>query len=161
MSGGTGAVNDCLLPTGNPSPRLEGRRGACTAFRWERVRVREYQSLPESVPRARRDARHVLGQWGLSAIAADAELALSELLSNAVRASAALPSRPDVRVRLLADPGQLILEVFDRADGTPKMKSPALDELSGRGLATVAALAHRWDWTRHQDGKIVWCDFWL
>ena len=72
-----------------------------------------------------------------------------------------LPSRPDVRVRLLADPGQVMVEVLDRAPGRPVRLAPAWDELSGRGLATVAALAHRWDWTRHQDGKIVWCDFWL
>jgi anti-sigma regulatory factor (Ser/Thr protein kinase) len=122
--------------------------------------VREYPPLPESVPRARQHARHALRQWGFGAIAADVELALSELLSNAVRASAALPSRPDVRVKLLADPGQVMVEVFDRAPGRPVRLAPAWDELSGRGLATVAALAHRWDWTRHQDGKIVWCDFW-
>jgi anti-sigma regulatory factor (Ser/Thr protein kinase) len=97
----------------------------------------------------------------LGAIALDAELALSELLTNAVRESAALPSRPGVRVRLLADPGQLMVEVLDRAPGRPVRMAPALDEPGGRGLATVEALAHRWDWTRHGDGKIVWCDFWL
>jgi anti-sigma regulatory factor (Ser/Thr protein kinase) len=123
--------------------------------------VREYPPLPESVPRARRHAQHVLDQWGLGAIALDAELALSELLTNAVRASAVLPSRPGVRVRLLADPGQLMVEVLDRAPGRPVRMAPALDEPGGRGLATVEALAHRWDWTRHGDGKIVWCDFWL
>jgi anti-sigma regulatory factor (Ser/Thr protein kinase) len=125
------------------------------------VRVQEYPPLPESVPRARQHARHAVSQWGVGAIAADVELALSELLSNAVRASAVLPSRPGVRVKLLADPGQVMVEVFDRAPGRPVRLAPAWDELSGRGLATVAALAHRWDWTRHQDGKIVWCDFWL
>jgi serine/threonine-protein kinase RsbW len=123
--------------------------------------VREYPPLPESVPRARKHARYVLGQWGFGAIAADAESALSELLSNAVWASPVLPSRADVTVRLLADPGQVMVEVLDRAPGRSVQRAPAWDELSGRGLATVAALAHRWDWTRHGDGKIVWCDFWL
>jgi len=123
--------------------------------------VREYPPLPESVPGARRHARRVLGQWGLGAIAADAELALSELLTNAVRASAVLVSRPGVRVRLLADPGQLVVEVFDRAPGRPVRLAPAWDEVGGRGLATVAAVARRWDWARRGDGKIVWCDFWL
>jgi len=54
-----------------------------------------------------------------------------------------------------------MVEVYDRAPGWPVRMAPAWDELGGRGLATVAALAHRWDWTRHGDGKIVWCDFWL
>jgi anti-sigma regulatory factor (Ser/Thr protein kinase) len=113
------------------------------------------------VPRARRHARHVLDLWGLGAIALDAELALSELLTNAVRESAMLPSQPGVRVRLLADPGQLMVEVHDRAPGRPLRMAPAWDEPGGRGLATVEALARRWDWTRHGDIKIVWCDFWL
>jgi anti-sigma regulatory factor (Ser/Thr protein kinase) len=161
MNGGTGAVSSRLLSAALPGPGREGRPAAGAAFPWERVCVREYPPLPESVPRARQHARQALSQWGVGALAADVELALSELLSNAVRASAALPSRPDVRVRLLADPGQVMVEVFDRAPGRPVRLAPAWDELSGRGLATVAALAHRWDWTRHQDGKIVWCDFWL
>jgi anti-sigma regulatory factor (Ser/Thr protein kinase) len=123
--------------------------------------VREYPPLPDAVPGARRHARHVLGQWGLGVIAADAELALSELLTNAVRASAVLVSRPGVRVRLLADPGQLLVEVFDRAPGWPVRMTAAWDEVGGRGLATVEAVARRWDWARQGDGKIVWCDFWL
>jgi anti-sigma regulatory factor (Ser/Thr protein kinase) len=161
MSGGTGAVSSRFLSAALPGPGREGRSSASTTFQWEFVCARGYPPLPESVPPARQHARHALRQWGFGAIAADVELALSELLSNAVRASAALPSQPDVRVRLLADPGQVMVEVFDRAPGRPVQLAPAWDELSGRGLATVSALAHRWDWTRHQDGKIVWCDFWL
>jgi len=161
MNGGTGAVNGCLLPTGNPGPRLDERRGAGTAFQWERVCVLEYQSSPESVPRARRDSRKVLTEWGFGAVAADAEVALSELLTNAIVASAALPLRPGVRVKLLADPGQLVVEVFDHAPGRPVRMAPARDEPRGRGLAMVEALAHRWDWTRYPGGKSVWCDFWL
>jgi anti-sigma regulatory factor (Ser/Thr protein kinase) len=161
MSGGIGAVGSRLLSATRPGSGRDGQPGAGTAFRWERVSAREYPPLPGSLPRARRHARQVLDRWGLGAIAPDAELALSELLTNAVRESAALPSRPGVGVRLLADPGQLLVEVLDRAPGRPVLMAPAWDEPGGRGLATVEALARRWDWTRHGDIKIVWCDFWL
>jgi serine/threonine-protein kinase RsbW len=161
MSGSTGAVSSRPLLTGQPGPGRDGPPGAGTAFQWDRVCALEYPPVPEAVPRARRHARHVLIQWGFGSIAADAELALSELLTNAVRESAGLPLQPHVRVKLLADPGQLMVEVFDRAPGRPVRLAPAWDQAGGRGLATVAALAHRWDWTRHGDGKIVWCDFWL
>jgi anti-sigma regulatory factor (Ser/Thr protein kinase) len=161
MSGGTGAVNSRLLLPGQPGAGREGQAGAGTAFRWERVCVLEYPPVPEAVPSARLRARQALRGWGLDEVADDGLVALCELLTNAVTASANMPSRPTVRVRLLADPGQLIIEVFDRAGGVPEIKSPAWDEDGGRGLVTVAGLARRWGWTRHLDGKIVWCDFWL
>jgi len=97
----------------------------------------------------------------LDEVANDALMVLSELLTNAVRESAAMPALPAVRVKLLADPGQLMIEVFDRAKGMPRIKSPALDEVGGRGLVVVAGLARRWDWIKHEDGKLVWADFWL
>jgi len=162
MSGGIGAGNGCLLPAGGPVAGRPGQPGAGTVFQaWRHVSVQEYPPEPAAVPGARRRAGHALRAWGLGEVADDALMALSELLTNAVTASAGMPALPLVRVRLLADPGQLVIEVFDRADGIPEIRSPALDEVGGRGLAVVAALARRWDWTRHRDGKIVWCDFWL
>jgi anti-sigma regulatory factor (Ser/Thr protein kinase) len=164
MSGGTGAVSSSLLPTGNPGPRLEEQPAAHTSGQWTawlHVSVLEFVPLRTAVPSARHHARKVLRAWGFEAVAADAELALSELLTNAVTASAALPLQPRVRVKLLADPGQLVIEVFDQAPGAPTRTTAARDQPGGRRLAMVEALAHRWDWTRYPDGKLVWCDFWL
>ncbi|MDQ2877242.1 MAG: ATP-binding protein [Actinomycetota bacterium] len=121
----------------------------------------DYPPLAEAVPGARAHARLVLAEWGFAGIAGDAETALSELLTNAIRESAAMSARPSVTVTLLADPGQLVIQVLDRAPGTPLLREPNWDEPGGRGLFTVAALAHRWDWTRYEDHKIVWCDFWV
>jgi anti-sigma regulatory factor (Ser/Thr protein kinase) len=153
MSGGTGAVGS--LPPGGPAAPSE------STVQWHRASVLEYAPLAEAVPSARGHARHVLREWGLDGVAADAELALSELLTNAVTASAATPARPTVRVALLFDPGQLIVEVFDSAPGLPVLRVPGWDEPGGRGLFTVNTLAHHWGWTRCQGGKVVWCDFWL
>jgi anti-sigma regulatory factor (Ser/Thr protein kinase) len=153
MSGGTGATG-FLLPGGAAVP-------GGSSFRWHRVSVLEYAPLAEAVPSARGHARDVLREWGLAGVASDAEIALSELLTNAVTASAALPARPTVRVALLFDPGQLIIEVFDSAPAVPVLRVPGEDDPGGRGLLTVKALAHRWGWTPYRAGKLVWCDFWL
>ena len=161
MSGGTGAGNGCLLPTGKSVPGRDGQPGAGTIQIWRHASVQEYPPVPEAVPSARRRAGHAMRAWGLDEVANDALMVLSELLTNAVRESAAMPALPAVRVKLLADPGQLMIEVFDRAKGMPRIKSPALDEVGGRGLVVVAGLARRWDWIKHEDGKLVWADFWL
>jgi anti-sigma regulatory factor (Ser/Thr protein kinase) len=164
MSSGTGAGSSSLLPTGNPRPRLEEWPTAgpsCQWTAWLHVSVLEFAPLRTAVPNARHHAREVLRAWGFEAVAADAELALSELLTNAVTASVALPLQPRVRVKLLADPGQLMVEVFDQAPGIPTRMTAARDQPGGRGLAMVEALAHRWNWTRYPAGKSVWCDFWL
>src|ERR1700729_2597769 len=153
MSGGTSAVNSGLLSSGQPRLGQQPPPGATAAFPWERVSTLEYAPLAEAVPSARRHARHVLREWGFGAIALDAEVVLSELLTNAIRESAALPSRPPVRFKLMADPSQLMIEVFDTAPGKPVRRARGLDEAGGRGLGTVEALGHRWDWTRHEDGK--------
>jgi hypothetical protein len=62
---------------------------------------------------------------------------------------------------MMVAPSRCWLVEFAGADaGEERGVASAWDEPGGRGLATVAALARRWDWTRHGDGKIVWCDFW-
>jgi anti-sigma regulatory factor (Ser/Thr protein kinase) len=132
------------------------------ACQWHRASVLEFAPLAEAVPIARGHARSILHERGLEQVADDAELVLPELLTNAVTASAALAARPMVRVALLFDPGQLIIEVFDSAPGAPVLRVPSLDEAGGRGLAIVDQLARRWDWTPHPTGgKTVWADFWV
>jgi hypothetical protein len=48
----------------------------------------ELGALPTAVPRARLHARHVLWEWGLNGVAPDSELLVSELVTNAVKATA-------------------------------------------------------------------------
>jgi anti-sigma regulatory factor (Ser/Thr protein kinase) len=164
MSGGTGATSERLVNDGMPSPGRNGHSGAGTAHHWTawtHVSVLEYPPVPEAVPSARHWAARSLRDWQLDDIADDALVALSELLTNAITASARMPGQPGVRVKLLFDPGQLVVEVFDQAAGIPEIRMPSWDEPGGRGLLAVAGLARRWDWSRTEDGKSVWCDFWL
>src|SRR5579864_226362 len=48
----------------------------------------ELGALPTTVPCARLHARHVLHEWGLNGLAPDSELLVSELVTNAVKATA-------------------------------------------------------------------------
>ena len=50
-------------------------------------------ALPSAVPCARLHARLVLAEWDLKPLAETAELIVSELVTNAVRASTGLPER--------------------------------------------------------------------
>jgi anti-sigma regulatory factor (Ser/Thr protein kinase) len=71
----------------------------------------ELAPLPSAVPCARLHAVHVLRDWGLRDLADDAALVISELVTNAVTASAILPGRPPVSLRLISDGGSLRIEV--------------------------------------------------
>ncbi len=122
-------------------------------------------ALPTAVPCARLYTRVVLGEWGLAAMADRAELIVSELVTNSVRASADEDGRPRygdaglpvVQLRLASDHARVLVEVWDGVPVPPAPRLAAPDEQGGRGLALVAALSDRWDWTTVPGwpGKVV------
>jgi hypothetical protein len=50
----------------------------------------------------------------------------------------------------------LRVEVGDVSAEPPTLGGFDLDAISGRGLALVKALAHRWGVETHSSGKLVW-----
>jgi anti-sigma regulatory factor (Ser/Thr protein kinase) len=125
-------------------------------------------AAPAAISRARQLVRFALGQWGLAALAGDAELVTSELMTNAVQATAVTgPDTPSggfsaaatVQVRVLMYQDSIIIEVWDRDAGTPRPQETAPDDEGGRGLMIVAALCTRWDFAGTADGgKVVWAE---
>jgi hypothetical protein len=111
-----------------------------------------------------------LAEWGLSQLVDTAELVASELVTNAITATNALPAPPRVSsmfpvvlrmvaVRLRLSPVSLFIEVWDVSDRTPVAREQ--DELreNGRGLALVDALSTTWGhYTAPDRGKIVWSE---
>jgi anti-sigma regulatory factor (Ser/Thr protein kinase) len=106
----------------------------------------------------------VLREWGLSGLAPDSELLVSELVTNAVQATAGR-DQAAVRLRLSGDSARVLIEVWDTDPRPPVPNDPGehgtpdpQDE-GGRGLFLVAALSARWDWypTREPAGKVIWC----
>lgn len=95
-----------------------------------------------------------------------AELVVSELVTNAVRATSdgdsipARPALPVVHLRLLSDHVRLVIEVWDTSPQQPVAKSPGDDDESGRGLMLVEAFCDHWgtQTTPTWPGKVVWAE---
>ena len=124
-------------PPGTPPPASSGRRSTALDLR----------PLPGAVPSARLHARTVVHEWGMPALASDAELIVSELLTNAIRAAAAITlpgGPPPVRLRLTERASGVQVEIWDASDQMPRPgpAGPHHGE-GGRGLLIVAALAAR------------------
>jgi len=119
----------------------------------------EFAPLPTAVPCARLHAVHVLHEWGLRDLASDAEIVVSELITNASDASTLLPERPPVSLRLLLTGKSLVIEVWDHSPLDLEPREADADDECGRGLTVVAALSDRWGWERTgHDRKVVWAE---
>jgi hypothetical protein len=152
-----------------PRERLSGNWGLRSHL--------ELGALGGAVPCARLHTRHVFWEWGLSALGEPAELIVSELVTNAVHASARdAPAGarhdpgplglPVVWLWLSSDGRQALIEV---GDGSPRPPVPAengLDVEGGRGLLLVDSLSAGWGYYSPADDagdgqrkfvrKIVW-----
>ena len=101
---------------------------------------------------ARRFVASCLHRWGFGHRIDDAELLTSELVTNAVRYAG-----PPVLVQVDQAPDGVIVAVQDPEPALPTPRSAVPDELNGRGLAIVAALAADWGVDPvPDDGKAVW-----
>ncbi len=115
----------------------------------------DLQARPDAVPLARSWAREVLVPWGLDHLRPDLDLALSELLANAV-----LHAPGPARVVLERAQDGLRLEVRDSSPTSPVRRVSGGGATTGRGLNLVAALADGWGVGARSDGeagKTVWC----
>ena len=110
---------------------------------------------PASVPAARHWAAEHLGQMYVEPgrAADDAELVVSELVSNCVRADAH-------RFGLAIDGhhGAVRIEATDDAPGRPSPRPASATDPSGRGLLIVDTLAEDWGVQVQDPGKTVWAD---
>jgi len=111
---------------------------------------------------ARATLRLTLTTWGLAHASDEAETVISELVTNAIRASRdKAPPGTDPRpitFRLTAGNHELRIEVWD-PDPTPPPPEAALpgdDDENGRGLFIVAALTSAWGSYDRNGGKVVW-----
>ncbi len=102
------------------------------------------------VARARELTRRQLAAWGLERLTDTAELLVSELVTNAIKAASY-----DVQLRLMRV-GKLLVEVSDDNHNLPQLQRADADDVQGRGLALVTHLSRRWGTSRKAVGKVVW-----
>ncbi|MBC3843959.1 ATP-binding protein [Streptacidiphilus sp. 4-A2] len=124
----------------------------------EEVRYRRFRPAVRAARAAARDLAH---RWALDELADDLESVIGELVANAViHGHATRGSQVAITYRPIRR--GLRVEVRDWATGTPlarELTDPATDFAeSGRGLAMVDALSHRWGVIPRVIGKSVWCE---
>ncbi|KUL65286.1 MULTISPECIES: ATP-binding protein [Streptomyces] len=110
-------------------------------------------SEPSSVPRARRLTIAQLGVWSLHDFSDDAELLVSELVTNALR-HAGGPIR--LTFSLCSVDRAFRCEVADEDPGQPRVRRTCGDDEGGRGLHLLDLLSRCWGSTCTEAGKVVW-----
>ena len=106
-----------------------------------------------SAAAARRFVAETFRHWGFHHLVDDACLVVSELVTNAVR-----HARSDIAVALSRISGAVLVAVADADPRPPTRRCPEPDEVGGRGLQMVEALARTWDCMVVPGGKVVWAD---
>lgn len=146
---------------------MSNQRMAAVAV-WPLQSYLELGVLPTAVPCARGHARLVLAEWGLQELADPAELVVSELVTNGIRASRGLvgsrfggrwsAGMPPVRLWLLSDYRTVLLQVWDGNNRMPTRQELDPESEGGRGLWLVEALSEDWGafQPEHASGKVVW-----
>jgi anti-sigma regulatory factor (Ser/Thr protein kinase) len=115
----------------------------------------ELGPLAGAVPSARLHARYVLMEWGLGAIAENAELVVSELVTNALQATWHAGTCDPVRLSLLADDRSVLVVVSDAIPDPPRPRRAGPGDEEGRGLTIVGKVSDWWDWKPAHGGKLV------
>lgn len=119
-------------------------------------------ALPSAAPWARRVLRHTLREWHLQELEDSALLLVSELVTNAVKASARLGRRDRDSLAMISltvhiTANGLLMEVWDSSPELPALQEADLTGDQGRGLLLVDFLADEWGHHPADDGKVVWC----
>lgn len=154
--------------TAQPYPR--GRRTRAVAARSggdDHTSCVALPAMASSVTTARAHARALLAEWGLPALADDVELIVSELVTNAIKATDAVSPHapyPELYDRLeviclcvYLRTGEVLVEVWDPRQEPPRPRTASPDDEGGRGLLLVESLAAAWGtrWPK-TGGKIVY-----
>jgi CheY-like chemotaxis protein len=93
-------------------------------------------------------------QWGCDGFVDNAELIVSELVSNAVTHAASACD-----LRLTRTGAGLRIEIEDSGSGSPNVVAPVDDDEHGRGLLIVSALSTAWGVEASSlDHKRIWAD---
>jgi anti-sigma regulatory factor (Ser/Thr protein kinase) len=130
--------------------------------RWVTTRHVRLAALPSAVPWARRILRHTLRERQLDGLLEPTLLLVSELVTNAVQASARLAPRDPgwlqtIALSLHITDTSLVTEVWDACPGVPALLKEDLASDRGRGLLLVDSLADAWGHRLTDGGKVVWC----
>lgn len=139
------------------SRRLPDRTGVPTildGYEYAMQTSRALSADHRAPAEARAHVRDTLTAWGLAAAIDDAQILVSELVTNAVRHG----SGP-VELTLGRADGFIVLAVTDAAaDLPPNPRDAADSDPGGRGMFLINAMSARWGWRQEPASKTVWVE---
>lgn len=104
---------------------------------------------------ARQLVAALLPLWELGHLAADAQLIVTELVSNAYQHA---PGSDSFELEILGYPDRIRIALADGSAARPVIAELDQTRPTGRGMRIVAALATEWGAEDHHGGKRVWVD---
>lgn len=149
----------------SPAPPVPPSHHGHHVDRWPRRDALSLGALAGAVPSARAHVKQLLWEWHHAELCQDASAVITELVTNAVEASAEL--RPAIATILvwLGSNGRCVLAaVADASPQPPVRLDLGLDAERGRGLKLVEAFSTRWGWhgaTTTGLAKVVWAEWCL
>jgi anti-sigma regulatory factor (Ser/Thr protein kinase) len=144
----------CALHSSVVPPARYGSESLAISSHEETVYSRVFVPVPRAVGAVRRFVTSVLVDWGASDALADAALVSSEMATNAV-----VHARSAFRVTVRRSPEGVVVAVEDAAAGSAEPHRAMPNDLGGRGLDIVQAVAQRWGCDGLDHGKVVWAEF--
>lgn len=114
---------------------------------------RVFVGVPEAVAASRRFVADTLTSWGQDHLVGDGALIVSELATNAV-----IHGGSPFRATVERGARVVRIAVEDVGPGVPHSRRMPDDALSGRGVAIVEELAHRWGCDLTHGGKVFWAE---
>ncbi len=102
---------------------------------------------------ARRFTADTLHAWGVDGTVEEAELIVSELVTNAFRHAESVS-----RLALSLNSDCLRIEVVDYGPGGAVRRRTRPDDIGGRGLLLVEIMADRWGAQHDGYEHVVWCE---
>ena len=109
------------------------------------------RAVPDAAPQARAALRALLHDTAFAGRLDDGELAVSELVTNAV-----LHGREPITVRLTVTADSVRVEVHDGSALSPSFSMLDPTAVTGRGLMLISAASDRWGVEPEPHGKQVW-----
>jgi anti-sigma regulatory factor (Ser/Thr protein kinase) len=157
-------MTEPALPSHSPALVPPSHHGHRSVGRWPLRTGLDLGPLPGAVPCARAHVQQVLWEWGHAELSADAGLAVSELVTNAVAATHDLVpvSLAPVRLWLASDTELVLILIGDASARPPLHVEVGPDSDSGRGLRLVEAVSGRWGWYPANAAgmaKVVWAEW--
>lgn len=117
------------------------------------LRATKLPADPSSVPAARRFTTEAVIDLGAAEAAAEAQLLVSELATNAV-----LHAGTTIRLTVLREGDCVRIEVRDDDPAVPPVpaRMPPVTATGGRGILLVDSIARSWGVNGNEKGKTIW-----